>query len=58
MGCGGRSWSGPVAGSVVRYNTSVEFSLLTIRGAGHMAPRYKPLESFAMIERFLAGTPY
>jgi len=54
----GAAGSGPVAGSVLRYNTSVEFSLLTIRGAGHMAPRYKPLESFAMIERFLAGTPY
>jgi hypothetical protein len=38
---GGPAGRGPVSGSVVEFDsgTGTEFTLLTIRGAGHMAPR-------------------
>jgi hypothetical protein len=32
-------------------------TFITVKGAGHMAPQWKPQESFAFFSRFLAGKP-
>ena len=51
---------GQVAGYVTRYKTGVEdktFDFATVRDAGHMAPRYKPLATLHMISAFLQDKP-
>ena len=35
-----------------------EFDFLTIRGAGHMVPEYKPEAAFVMLRSFLSGEAY
>ena len=42
-----------VAGYVTKYSN---LNFVTVRGAGHMVPQYKPAEGFAMFAGFLAGT--
>ncbi|RYR40223.1 hypothetical protein Ahy_A09g045940 [Arachis hypogaea] len=52
-----RPWStnGQVAGFIQGYDKNLTF--LTIKGAGHTVPEYKPQESLEFYKRFLAGLP-
>jgi serine carboxypeptidase-like clade I len=45
-----------MGGYVQRYEGSFDF--LTIRGAGHMVPTYKPEASFAFLKAWLEGADY
>ena len=45
-----------IGGYVTRYEKSFDF--LTIRGAGHMVPQYKPKVTFEFIERWLKNEPW
>jgi carboxypeptidase C (cathepsin A) len=45
-----------MGGYVVEYEG--DFSFLTIRGAGHMVPEYKPAASFEFLARWLSGKPF
>jgi len=40
-------------GFVTRYQTSPELYFLTVKGAGHMVPQWKPAVASTMLERFL-----
>lgn len=51
----GRSKMG---GYVVRYATQGGFDFVTIRGAGHMTPWYKPAATLAMLQAWIAGDDY
>ena len=42
-----------VAGYVTKYSN---LNFVTVRGAGHMVPQYKPVEGFAMFAGFLDGS--
>eukprot|EP00041_Stephanoeca_diplocostata_P006099 m.75550 g.75550 ORF g.75550 m.75550 type:complete len:501 (+) comp16176_c0_seq1:50-1552(+) len=42
-----------VGGYVVEYDKN--FTFTTIKGAGHLCPRYQPARSLAMFERFIRG---
>eukprot|EP01064_Diplonema_japonicum_P024759 TRINITY_DN3546_c1_g3_i1.p1 TRINITY_DN3546_c1_g3~~TRINITY_DN3546_c1_g3_i1.p1 ORF type:complete len:503 (+),score=98.87 TRINITY_DN3546_c1_g3_i1:29-1510(+) len=44
----------PYTGYVTTYTTN-NFTFATVRGAGHMAPRYKPRETLYMIRQYLAN---
>ena len=44
-----------VGGYVVKYESN--FTFATVKGAGHLCPRYQPERSFAMLTRFLANEP-
>ena len=44
-----------VGGYVVAYEHN--FTFATVKGAGHLCPRYQPERSLALLTRFLAGTP-
>jgi len=44
---------GQVAGYVTQYDN---LNFITIKGAGHMVPQYKPVEAFAFFSGFLAGS--
>lgn len=49
------------AGYVTSYtvtNSTMDFSFLTIRLAGHMVPTFQPAASFSFYSRFLAGQPF
>ena len=35
-----------------------DFTFLTIAGAGHLVPLFKPVRALAMFERFLANQGY
>jgi len=50
------SWEvdGQVAGYVTNYQYNFQF--VTVKGAGHMVPEYKPVQGFAMFQRYLQGT--
>ena len=55
-----RPWTAPstmpVSGYVTTYDTpGGGFTFATMRGAGHMVPRYKPKEARYMISRWLRG---
>jgi carboxypeptidase C (cathepsin A) len=45
-----------VGGYVQEYEG--DFSFLTVRGAGHMVPEYKPAASFEFLQRWLAAEPF
>jgi len=44
-----------MAGYVVRYDSGLDF--VTIRGAGHMVPTYKPLAAIVMLAHWLENYP-
>jgi len=50
------SWSvnGQVAGYITKYQMGFQF--VTVKGAGHMVPEYKPVEALQMFTKFLANT--
>lgn len=50
---GWRPWSvnKQVAGYVTSYKQ--DFTFLTVKGSGHMVPQYRPVQAFAMFERFI-----
>ncbi|KAJ4756627.1 Serine carboxypeptidase 1 [Rhynchospora pubera] len=52
-----RPWyvGGQVAGFTRRYSNNLTFA--TVKGAGHIAPQYKPKECQAMIVRWLSDAP-
>jgi len=45
-----------MGGFVTRY--AHDFDFLTIRGAGHMVPEYKPEAAFVMLKSFLSNEGY
>ena len=47
-----------MAGYVTRYETPHGFDFVTVRGAGHMVPQFKPREAFALLSFFLNGEAY
>ena len=54
-----RPWTlsnGQVAGRVVQYED--DFAYVTVAGAGHMVPTFKPVEGYELFRRFLAGGDY
>jgi len=44
-----------VAGYYLEYNG---LTLVTVKGAGHMVPQWKPVQAWHMIYSFINGTPY
>ena len=44
-----------VAGYVTRFDL---LDFLTVRGAGHMVPEYRPIEGYHMISAFVNNEPY
>ena len=54
-------WKSPIAtggvpqraGYVVDFNTSTNFKFVTVSGAGHMVPTYKPKFALTLFEAFL-----
>ena len=34
------------------------FTFLTIKGAGHMVPEFKPVPALKMLQTFMAGEPF
>jgi serine carboxypeptidase-like clade 1 len=53
-----RPWSvdQQVAGYVTTYANG--FNFLTVKGAGHMVPQFKPAIAFAMFERMIKNVPF
>jgi carboxypeptidase C (cathepsin A) len=41
------------AGFLTTYSTERDFHFITIKGAGHMAPQWKPEASYAFFSRFM-----
>ena len=48
--------NGQVAGYVTKYAAN-NFTFITIRDAGHMAPRYKPQQALYMLTKFIKNEP-
>jgi len=50
------SWSinGQVAGYMTKYQMGFQF--VTVKGAGHMVPEYKPVEALTMFSKYLTNT--
>ena len=56
-----RPWllsNGQVAGYVTEYDVGTRFAYVTIKGAGHMVPTFRPKEAQVMIQRFLNGSAF
>jgi carboxypeptidase C (cathepsin A) len=49
-----------VAGYATSYTTqgSGSFAFITVKGAGHMVPQFKPVQALAMMQRFISNTPF
>lgn len=47
-----------VGGWTVSYDVGGELRFITIKGAGHMAPQWRPLATTTMFARFLQGEPF
>eukprot|EP00037_Helgoeca_nana_P001857 m.29993 g.29993 ORF g.29993 m.29993 type:complete len:490 (+) comp12178_c0_seq1:7913-9382(+) len=45
-----------VAGYVTSY--SQDFTFLTVKGAGHMVPQFRPKQAFSMFERMVTDQPF
>jgi len=45
------------AGYATQYNAPNPFQFVTIKGAGHMVPTFKPSVALTLLQRFLANTP-
>ncbi|OWM79147.1 hypothetical protein CDL15_Pgr003318 [Punica granatum] len=55
-----RAWylDGQIAGYQVKFmNDHFRLTYVTVKGAGHTAPEYKPKQTLAMFDRFLARYP-
>ncbi|KAJ3672800.1 hypothetical protein LUZ60_006174 [Juncus effusus] len=52
-----RAWhvSGQSAGFTITYSNNLTFA--TVKGAGHVAPEYKPKETLVMVNRWLSNQP-
>lgn len=48
-------WEGQVAGYLEKYAGELTFA--TVHGAGHMAPQFKPPQTYHLISSWIAGTP-
>lgn len=47
------------AGYVTTYDAGThDFTFLTVSGAGHMVPTYRPVQALTMLKHFLNNTPY
>ena len=46
------------AGYAIAYETPTNFSLVTVQGAGHMVPTFKPRFALTMLTKFLAGEAF
>lgn len=53
-----RAWAvnSQVAGYVTEYGVN-GFTFATVKGAGHMVPQYKPVQAFALFQRYLNNQP-
>ena len=47
-----------VAGYVTEYSAPKQFTLLTVKGAGHRVPNYQPRPALNFMQRWLAGKPF
>ena len=47
-----------VAGYATAYNTPNNFTFITVNGAGHMVPEYRPEAALAMLQNFMAGNKF
>ena len=47
-----------VAGYVVEFVAPVRFTFITVKRAGHEVPMYQPERALAMLQRFVAGSPF
>lgn len=48
--------AGPqIAGYLTKYQTKPGMFFMTVKGAGHMVPQWKPVEALEMLQRFLHG---
>lgn len=53
----GETANGPqVAGYITVYEKN--FTFITVKGAGHMVPQYKPAEAFIMIQNWILDRPF
>ena len=50
--------TGQVAGYAIDYDVPTQFTYLTVKGAGHQVPTFRPREAAAMIGRFLNGSSF
>lgn len=46
------------AGYAIEYDTPTNFSLVTVQGAGHMVPTFKPRFALTMLTKFLNGEAF